>query len=442
MIEMPKILEMPKKLLPFMLRINEFRYFLGEGGRGGGKSQAVARIILYLAEQKHLRIVCGREIQTSINESVYSLLVDLIRQNNLAFDVFSSKIVHKVTKSTINFRGFREQGVFNIQGMEGVDVIWVDESQAMTKLTLDTLIPTIRKQKAKIYFTMNRHLEHDPAYEMFQGRKDCLHIHINYDENRFCPEALKNEARECRLKSEADYAHIWMGDPLLKLEDCVFTYRELKDTIKNKYPLREGYGLRLGAFDIARYGDDKCACKGIQQMGALHWEDIFTDQWDHKDLNYTTGRILTTSAAQEFNKSIIDEDGIGAGPLDTLNKGRGLENFIGFRNPPLSYIKNKFYGNVRTANVYKLKDLVEKGHIVITDEETIRELCTLRYKYDNYQRKILISKQVMKDKFKVKSPNRADALIMAISLIGEIDYQQQEQYQTLQPAYSKEASLF
>jgi len=441
MIQLPKILSVPEKLMALILKINEYRYFLAEGGRGGGKSQAVARLFLYLAEQKHLRMVCGRETQNSINESVYSLLVDLIRTHNLAFDVFSTKIVHKVTGSTINFRGFREQGVFNIQGMEGVDVLWIDEAQAITKQTLDVLIPTIRKQKAKIYFTMNRHLEHDPVFEFLVGRKDCLHIHINYDENPFCTDALKNEAAECKAKSMKDYLHIWQGEPLLQLEDCVFTYRELKDTYKHKHTLRENYGLRLAGFDIARYGDDRCAAVIVQQMGALHWEMIFADQWDHMDLNYTTGRILSTTNAQNVNKAKIDEDGIGAGPLDTLNKGRGLVMFEGFRNPQINYRDNKEYANPRTANVYKLKEMVTAGHIVITDEETIRELCTLRYEYDHYQRKRLISKEKMR-KDGIKSPNLADALIMAVSMIGEINYQQMEQFQTIQPAYSKEDNLF
>ena len=441
MIDIPKILQMPEKLMAFILKINLFRYFMAEGGRGGGKSQAMGRIFLYLAEQKKLRMVCGRETQNSISESVYSLLCDIIKAERLAFEMQSTKIIHKVTGSVINFRGFRQQGVFNIQGMEGVDVLWIDEAQAITKQTLDVLIPTIRKEKAKVYFTMNRHIEHDPVYEFLIGRKDCLHVHINFNENQFCTEALKVEAAECKAKSEADYAHIWMGEPLQQTEDNVFTYKELKDTILNKYPMREGYGLRIAGFDVARYGDDKCAAKIIQQMGALHWEDIYTDQWDHKDLNYTTGRILTTSNEQEVNKSIIDEDGIGAGPLDTLNKGRELDKFTGFRNPPIAYKLNKFYGNARTVNVYKLKELITKGHFVITDEATIRELCTLKYTYDNYQRKILVSKEKMR-KDGVKSPNLADGLIMAVSLIGEINYAQEIQYQTKEPQYSKEDNLF
>jgi len=439
-IELPEILQMPDKLFPLLTDINDFRNFLTDGGRGGGKSQAIARIILYIAEKKTLRIVCGRETQNSINESVYSLLTDLINKYNLYFEVLASKITHKGTGTTINFRGFREQGRFNIQGMEGVDIVWIDEAQALTKQTLDVLIPTIRKDKAKIFFSMNRHVVNDPVYEQFVGRKDCLHININYDENPFCTQALKNEADECKKRSESDYRHIWKGEPLSQTEDAVFSFEELTNTKLNKYPLREGYGQRLAGFDIARFGDDKCACVGIQQMGALRWEVFYVDQWDHKDLNYTAGRILMTSNEQRFTTSIIDEDGIGAGPLDTLNKGRGLDNFRGFRNPSLSYDENKFYGNNRTANVYKLKELILKGYIAIENPELIRELTTLKYTFDHNQRRILISKDRMR-KEGVKSPNLADALIMSVSLIGEVKQQQEEQYFS-QPQYAKENNLF
>ena len=438
--ELPEILQMPDKLLPILTKFNDYRYFLIEGGRGGGKSQGVGRLVLYLAEKKDLRIVCGREIQNSISESVYSLLTDLILKNKLYFEILKTIITHRQTNTTINFRGFREQGVFNIQGMEGVDLVWIDEAQAITKQTLDVLIPTIRKDKAKIFFTMNRFIENDPVYTAFIGRKDCLHIHINYDENPYCTQALKTEAEECRLKSLNDYNHIWLGEPVAKTEDSLFSFQELRETKKNIYPLRESYGYKIAGFDIARYGDDKCACVILRQNGALHWEQGFVDQWEHKDLNYTTGRILITSNEQGANKSIIDEDGIGAGPFDTLNKGRGLNNFVGFRNPAIGYDHNKEFANARTVNAYKLKELVMKGHIVITDENLIKELTTLKYTFDHNQRRILISKEKMRSDG-VPSPNLADALIMAVSLIGEIDYKQEQQYQR-QPQYSKEDSLF
>ena len=122
MIELPSLLNVPPKLLPLITKINDYHYFLIDGGRASGKSQTIARLILWLAEQKTLRVVGGRETQTSIEESVYTIFADLIRQYNLNFKVGASKIDHPITGSALRFRGFREQGAINIKGLEGVDV--------------------------------------------------------------------------------------------------------------------------------------------------------------------------------------------------------------------------------------------------------------------------------------------------------------------------------
>jgi phage terminase large subunit len=437
----PKILDIPEKLVPIITDLDNYRYFLLEGGRGGGKSQSVGRFILYLSEHYNIRIVCGRETQNSITESVYSLLVDLIRKYNLAFDVFSTKIVHKVSGTTINFRGFREQGAFNIQGLEGIDIVWIDEAQAITKQTLDVLIPTIRKDKAKIFFTMNRHVVDDPVYEFCDRRDDCLHIQINYSDNKFCTQALIREAEECKKKSIEDYNHIWLGEPLDKSEDAVFSFESLNEARRLEYEPREGYGYRIAGFDIARYGDDKCAAVIIQQVGALQWDVVHVEEWAGKDLNYSTGRILNIAAENRVDKAIIDEDGIGSGPLDSLQKGRSLEYFIGFRNPSISYSDNKDYANYRTVNTYKLREMINAGHLRIPDDGLIKELMTFKYTFDHNQRKILISKDQMRTKYKIKSPNMADALIMAVSLITEVKEKQDHQY-VRRSAMSKEENLF
>lgn len=440
-IELPQLLQVPTKLLPLIKEFNNKRYFLIDGGRGGGKSHAVARWILYLAEKYNVRIVCGREIQNSIKESVYSILTDLIQQYNLNFTILSKTIIHRDTKTEINFRGFREQGSFNIQGMEGIDIVWIDESQALTKQTLDVLIPTIRKDNAKIIFTMNRFVRNDPAYANFVGRDDCLHIHLNYNDNPYCTNALKKEALECQKKSMEDYNHIWLGLPLDKTEDQVFNHSELDDAKLNKYPMRPGYGIKLAGFDIARFGDDKCACVIIQQMGALHWETVMVDQWDHKDTVFTQGKIAEIVREYKVDKAIIDEDGLGGGPLDNVRYGAREGLYTGFRNPPLGYDKDRFYGNPRTVNTYKLKDLLLKRHLCIIDPMLLEELETLRYEYDNHQRRILVSKDKMKRQG-VKSPNMADALIMAISLVDSIKQEQDVQYGHIRSRRSQSDNLF
>lgn len=438
---LPKILDIPQKLLRLIESFNDYRYFIIKGGRGGGKSQSIARFFLYLCEKYRLRAVCGRETQNSINESVYSLLADLIREFQLNFEIAASKISSKQTESNINFRGFREQGAFNIQGMEGIDLLWIDEAQALTKQTLDVLIPTIRKENAKVIFTMNPHVHNDPVIVMLSKRSDCLVIDINYNENIFCPVALIKEADECKKLSEKDYEHIWMGKPLDMSEDSLYSIKDFEYGKQMAHQLAPGYGVRVAGFDIARYGDDKCAAFIFQQMGALHWEEIFSDEWDHKDLNYTTGRILMITNEYNVDMAAIDEDGLGAGPLDSLKKGRGLDYFVGFRNPSIGYQDNKSFGNVRTVNAYKLKDALMKGHRHIKTQKVIDELLTIKYAFDNNQRRILVSKDKMR-KDGVKSPNLGDSVIMAESLIGQVIQQQERQYEPKRSSYSQDENLF
>jgi phage terminase large subunit len=429
--------------LTFIKEFGSKRYFLIEGGRGGGKSQAVARYILYITDKYKVRVVCGREIQNSIKESVYSLFTDLIHQYNLNYQIFSKSIVNRDTGSEINFRGFREQGSFNIQGMEAIDIVWIDESQAITKQTLDVLIPTIRKDTAKIIFTMNRFVRNDPVYASFVNRDDCSHIHLNYNDNPFCTNALKKEALECSKKSEQDYNHIWLGLPLDKTEDSVFTHTEMDKAKLGEYKLRPGYNYKIGGFDIARFGDDKCACVILQQMGALHWEVVYVSQWDKKDETWTCGEIGKLVNQHRLDRAIIDADGLG-GPyydlLSSIERDKPAEKkiYTEFRNPAIGYDKNKDFGNVRTVNTYKLKDLISQGQLCIKDEGLLDELETLRYEYDHNQRRILISKERMK-KDGVMSPNMADALIMAVSLVGEVRQAQEQQYR---PRESQSDNLF
>ena len=273
-----------------------------------------------------------------------------------------------------------------------------------------------------------------------KGEYECLTANSFANEKNLPPDFIA-DLRRMELEAPNHYKqYILNSDEETDADDLVFTFSELERVRILDYGLRESYGLRIIGFDIARYGNDKCAAVCIQQMGALHWKVCHVEQWEKKDLDYTTGRILSIRANLNSNKNVIDEDGIGAGPLDTITKGQKRDDFIGFRNPGLSYNDSKFYGNKRTENAFKLKDLISKGHIGLTDEELMQELSTLKYKYMNDGRKILISKEEMR-KEGVKSPNLADALIMAVSLIGEIKYNQDRQYITT-PAYSKEDNLF
>ena len=404
------MLRIPEKLLPIITKINDYRYFLIEGGRGGGKSQAVGRLILYLAEKKPLRIVCGRETQVSISESVYSILADLINKYNLYFEVQTSKIVHRITKTPINFRGFREQGAFNIQGMEGIDVLWIDESQAITKDTLDVLIPTIRKENAKIFFTMNRFVHNDPVFSTFIGRKDCLHIHINFNENPFCTNALKVEAEECKLRNEQDYKHIWLGEPLQAGDNLLLNFNTVDASPKLSF-YEEGTQRRILAVDVARFGSNETVFTIIQSQNIKQWNQIYQHAWKGKSLTEVAGKILELK--REFLPEItaVDDDGLGGGVVDILGEQKSLvEKFKGN-----GVSDNEYYYNQRTVGYYRLKDFFDKGDIKIINDHLLQEqLLSIMYKYRSNGQKIIVSKDDMMRLFSLPSPDRADALMMAL----------------------------
>jgi len=205
---LPEMLAIPPKLEPVLDKINDYKFFIIEGGRGSAKTQTIARILLYIAQERVVRIFCGREIEGTIEESVYTVLADLIAQYSLAYRVQKNGITCLQTGSTFKFKGFREQGSVNIKGIEGADIAWIDEAQAITKPTLDVLIPTLRKNNAKYIFTLNRLFRDDAVMEL-ANREDCLHIHIDYFENPFCPATLLDEAEHCRITNEREYNHIW-----------------------------------------------------------------------------------------------------------------------------------------------------------------------------------------------------------------------------------------
>lgn len=442
MLTLPKILDIPSKMLPMVTQFNDYRILLAEGGRGGSKSHSIGRFLLYLGERYSLRVVCGRETQNSITESVHALLSDLIKQYQLNYEIQANKITHRLKETSFVFRGFREQGRFNTQGLEGIDILWIDEGQAITKPSMDVILPTIRKPDSRIFVSMNRYLFNDPAYTLLVGRPDTLHININYPDNPYCSPVLLKEAEICKEMSQSDFDHIWGGVPLEQSEDALFSLSDFEFGKQNAHILSPGYGFRVAGFDIARFGDDKCAAVVFQQMGALHWEEIFCDEWAKKDLNFTAGRILEICNEQGVDMAAIDIDGLGSGPFDTLNKGRQLDYFVGFRNPAIGYNENKDFGNVRTVNAYKLKTNMVKGHRHIKTQSIINELLTIKYTFDHNQRRILVSKEKMKqDGF--KSPNLADAAIMAESLIGKVKQKQDRQYEPQnRTSASQEESLF
>jgi len=261
------------------------------------------------------------------------------------------------------------------------------------------------------------------------------------NEQNLRPDFIADQRRKA-IDAPKHYAQYVMNSfEEMEQDDFVFNFETMLEAKKREFAYHgDGYGHRIIGYDIARYGNDKCAAVGIHQIGATAWKVFHVEQWDHRDLDYTTGRILSVSNNNRAIDNIIDEDGIGAGPLDFIQKGRQRDDFRGFRNHVYSYSDNSFYCNPRTAAAFKLKEYIDKGWIAIANEELVEELMTFRYKFSNDGRRILLSKEEMR-KLGYKSPNLGDALIMAISLIGDVKAAQDRFYMPQRTQY-KDRSLF
>lgn len=407
---LPEILNIPPKLIPFIIKFNNFSYFLLEGGRASGKTQSVARFLLYIMEKRHVRICCGREIQNSINESVKTVFLDLIDKYNLAYSITRDNLIHKKTGSKIFFKGFREQGKVNIKGLEGVDILWIDEAQSIAKTTLDVIIPTIRKKNSKIIFTMNRYTRFDSVYNFCSKHPDCLHININYFDNPFVDEKILKEADISKNQNINDYNHIWLGYPMANNNEFLIKSEILDKAINLEYEKDDNYSYNsIMSVDLSASGADLCVAKFLVQQNQNVWLEKETLSWSEADTDITKGKIVSLYSGWSPKLLIMDADGLGYPIWVSIQKI--INSAIAFRGAKKAI--SKYALNARADGYLALCDYLEKGYLKLTDKNSIRQL---EYLKKLYKPNGLIAIQDKKEirKLHSQSPDFADCLMMAL----------------------------
>lgn len=219
------------------------RYKVLYGGRGGAKSWGIARALLIKARQQTLRILCAREYQNSIKESVHKLLSDQIESMGLSgeYEILQAEIKHKVTGSLFMFKGIRHN-VQEIKSTEGVDICWVEEGQSVTAESWDILIPTIRKERSEIWVSFNPDLSTDETYKRFVLEKsdDTFLVKISWRDNPWFPEVLRAEMEKLKAKDYDAYLHVWEGECKKSLDGAVYA-QELRAAREEGRILRVPY---------------------------------------------------------------------------------------------------------------------------------------------------------------------------------------------------------
>jgi phage terminase large subunit len=210
-------------------------YAHGFINHNSGKSHMFAELMLeaHIMDQKR-RSVCVREIQKSLNQSVKRLLETKIVDINAGayFEVQDSVIKSRKGDGAIIFQGMQNHTADSIKSLEGYDCAWVEEAQSLSQSSLDLLRPTIRKPDSELWFTWNPRQQSDPVDFLLRGPEppaNSIVIKVNYSENPWFPDVLKDEMIYDLKRDPDKYQHVWQGEYLRNSNARVFKNWKVDD---------------------------------------------------------------------------------------------------------------------------------------------------------------------------------------------------------------------
>lgn len=322
----------------FLFLYHPARYKIAYGGRGGGKSWAYGTAAVVKGRERPLRILCAREYQNSIADSVHRLLCDII-------DRYGWSDFYRVTKDRIcgaNGTEFIFKGLHHnfteIKSTEGVDICWVEEAHSVSAESWAVLLPTIRKDGSEIWITFNPQYLSDPTYDfVLHPRPDSVVRKINYDANPWFPDVLDAERRYMQEADPEGYRHVWLGDTVVISEALVFNKKfEVRpfDTPPDArfyfgadwgfsrdpsalvrafilddclYVDHEAWGVHVDIDDLARHPGERGRSMFDEVPGSRLWP-IYADNARPETISYVAARGFRCEPADKWQGSV--EDGI------------------------------------------------------------------------------------------------------------------------------------
>jgi phage terminase large subunit len=200
------------------------------GGRGAGRSWGIARALLLIGTERAIRVLCCRELQKSIEDSVHKLLADQIEALGLGafYTVQKAKIIG-VNGTSFSFEGIKNN-TNGIKSYEAIDYAWVEEANKVSKASWNILLPTIRKAGSEIWISFNPELETDYTYDRFVKNPDVdnsIVVHMNFRDNPWFPKELEIERLDLQRRDADAYINVWEGRTIQQVEGAVYA-RELR----------------------------------------------------------------------------------------------------------------------------------------------------------------------------------------------------------------------
>lgn len=225
----------PSKFSPLLNESARYKVFYG--GRGSGKSHSIARALLVRGiREPGLRVLCTREVQSSMRESVHQLLRDLIKEMGIEslYRVLDSEIrgIGAAAGTLFMFKGLADPEA--IKSLEGCHICWIEEARVVTKASWEKLDPTIRAEGSEVWISFNPELDTDYLYELFVKKTPppgAIVVKVNWYDNPYFPTVLRAQMHHMRATDYDNYLHIWEGHCQAALEGAIYA-EELRAATK------------------------------------------------------------------------------------------------------------------------------------------------------------------------------------------------------------------
>lgn len=299
-IEIPKAFE--DIFDPYRLKV----YY---GGRGGAKSETVARYLLIEGAKEPMTILCAREFQNSIKDSVHSVIADIIRSHGLEYHPVNQRGFYRILESEIRgrngtrfiFKGLRHN-IANIKSIPNIKKCWVEEAETVSDHSWKVLMPTIRGESSEIIVTFNPDIADSPTYQrmVVNAPSYALVKKVTWRDNPYFPTVLEQERTHMQENDPESYDNVWEGNPKAAVEGAVFAKQIAQTEEQGRItdvpwePTQPVFAI----FDLGR--GDKTAIWFVQMIGMYyHLIDYYENNGEHfshyikvmKEKPYSYGRI-------------------------------------------------------------------------------------------------------------------------------------------------------
>ena len=229
------------------------RYKIIHGGRGSGKSWAVARALILLAASRKLRMLCTREFQEQHQRVVPRIAFQSDPRHGTCTQVHDSAAGHLLRERQHEFLFV---GAGNspekIMSMEGVDICWVEQAERLSERSFEILLPTVRQPGSEVWCTFNPDEESTPVWRRFVATSPpgATVKQVNWQHNPWFPPELERERAYLYSVDPETAEHIWGGHPRTNQSSQVFKGKYVVESFTP--PMADGEPVWSGPY----YGCD------------------------------------------------------------------------------------------------------------------------------------------------------------------------------------------